>query len=368
MKQSEQIPYLVAIHRGLNLTHPRFLKLKSFFEGDFKKAFNASLKDWQAADIDNRGITKFFSQQKQIIPEKEHEQLIRCGAQVLIKGERGFPITLENLDTPPVLLFVRGKIEETDFPSISVVGSRKISTYGQRALTKIVSTLASHHITIISGLAYGADSLAHEVAMKNGSRTIAVLGNGIETIYPPKNKALAEKIITEKKGAIISEYLPGTELRPEYFPVRNRIVAGLSKGTLIIEAAKKSGTLITANLANEMGREVFAVPGEIFAKSSEGTNHIIANGQAHLAVSGEQIMEILNFTHHRITQENKKTLPLSDNDRLILKVFEGQQKIHIDDIYQACELENSVISSHLVLMEMKGIVLNLGNQTYDLAI
>ncbi len=361
----EQIPYLLALHRGLGLTQNRFLVLDTFFKGDFKSAFMSNIKDWQAAQIDTRGITKFFSNKPRLNPQKEYDLLQKCGAHILLKGQKGYPISLEKIHQPPAILFVRGEILETDFPSISVVGSRKISSYGKRALQKIVSEIAQQKVTIISGLAFGVDGMAHQVALDNDSRTIAVLGNGIDTIYPTQNQKLADRILNEQKGAIISEYLPHTECRPEYFPVRNRIVAGLSKGTILIEAALKSGTLITADLANQMGREVFAVPGEIFSKTSQGTNQIIADGAAHIALSGAQILETLNFNHHQITQQNKKELPLSDIDREILRVFDSGSKIHIDEIYKLCPLDNSVISSNLLLMEMKGLVHNLGNQTYD---
>lgn len=362
---NDQTPYLLALHRGLTLSNARFLSLKSFFKNDFKSAFNANIKDWQAADIDTRGITKFFTNKPKLEPQKEYELLKKCGAHILLKGAKGYPIQLEKIHNPPAILFVRGEILETDFPSISVVGSRKISRYGKRALQKIVSEIAQQNVTIISGLAFGVDGMAHQVALDSGTRTIAVLGNGIDTIYPTQHQNLADRIINEGNGAIISEYLPGTDLVPAHFPVRNRIVAGLSKGTLLIEAALKSGTLITADLANQMGREVFAVPGEIFSKTSQGTNKIIADGAAHIALSGTQILETLNFNHHQITQQNKKDLPLSDIDREILKTFEDGSKIHIDEIYKLCPLDNSVISSNLLLMEMKGLVHNLGNQIYD---
>ncbi len=364
-QKTDQTPYLVAIHRCINLTQKRYKYLKTFFKNDFKKAFKASICDWQQAGLEKKVIEKFFTDRTKTNPKKEIELLGKCDASVIVCDSSDLFLSLKNIHNPPVLLFVRGEILETDFPSISVVGSRKISPYGKRAAHFILEDIVRENITIVSGLAYGTDGLAHQIALDNGGRTIGVLGNGIDEICPKRNKNLGERILTENRGAIISEYLPGTGGRPENFPVRNRIVAGLSRGTILIEAAKRSGTLITARLANEMGREVFAVPGEIFSKTSEGTNQLISDGAAHLALSGASIIETLNFHHHKITKETRKDFPLSDTDRIILQVFDGRSKLHIDDIYNLCSLENSVISSTLLLLEMRGIVHNLGNQTYD---
>ncbi len=359
------IPYLIAIHRCITLTTNKYHSLKTFFNNDFEKAFTASISDWSQAGLNRTTIEKFFINKKNTSPQKEIELLEECGAKTVICEESNLFLSLKNIHNAPVILFIRGEILETDFPSISVVGSRKISSYGKRAAYFILEELVRKNITIVSGLAYGTDELAHKIALDNGGRTIAILGNGIDEIYPKKNQKLGEKIIKENRGALISEYLPGTKCRPENFPIRNRIVAGLSKATILIEAALRSGTLITARLANEMGRDVFAIPGEIFSKTSKGTNQLIYDGSAQAVLSGESIIEILNFNHQKITKQIKKDFPLSELDKTVLQVFDGKNKLHIDDIYNLCPLENSVISSTLVLLEMKGIIYNLGNQTYD---
>jgi DNA processing protein len=294
--------YLVGLHKAINLTYIRYQKLKKFFNNDFKKAFNASINDWQQAQMDLKVIEKFFAGRSKINPEKEMNMLSKCNAKVILVEDSNLFLSLKNIPNPPVLIFMRGEILETDFPSISVVGSRKISPYGKRAIDFILREILQEDITIISGLAFGTDTLAHQITLNNGGRTIAVLGNGIDEIYPKQNNSLGNKILKEKQGAIISEYLPGTPIRPENFPVRNRIVAGLSRGIILIEAAEKSGSLITASLANDMGREVFAIPGELFSKTSKGTNQLIAKGEAHIALSGRLIIETLNFNHHRISK------------------------------------------------------------------
>ncbi len=355
---------MVAVHRAMGLTFLRYKKLKSFFANDWQKVWEANIKDLQAVGLDTPGITKFLKSREKISPEQELELLEKCGAKVLVYGEKNYPKTLENLYSPPVLLFSRGEILPTDFPAIAVVGSRNLTNYGKRAIEKIVGEISRENITIISGLALGADFQAHRIALQNGARTIAVLGSGIDNISPKTNENFAEKFLTEKRGAILSEYLPGTEIRPENFPVRNRIVAGLSKAVIVIEAAKKSGSLITAELAVNQGKEVFAVPGEIFAKNSAGTNEIIWKGQATPALSGHQILEDLGLKNIAKKKEAQKLIPTSEIEDKVLSLFDAD-KIAINDLFRKSDLPQSVISSTLAILEIKGLVVNNGNQVYS---
>jgi len=351
--------YLLALHRGLRLTNPRYEVLKSYFAGDWEAVFKSTEKDWQAAKIDSKGIAKWFANKKNIHPEKELEMITKCQAQLITIDNDVFPIALKHIASPPALLLVRGELKESDWPSVSAVGSRKISQYGKRALGKILTPVAQNKITIVSGLAYGADALAHQTALENGARTIAVLGNGIDAIYPTQNELLAQQII--KNGAIVSEFLPNTKARPEYFPMRNRIVAGLSQGTLIAEAALRSGSLITAKYANDFGREVFAIPGEIFNPNAAGTNQLLRDG-AHCALSGQQILDTLGIKEQiKMTQIK---LPVAGIEHDILKSLQVGKTYHIDDIIRGCNFPNTTVSSHLMLMEMKGWISNLGGQIY----
>ncbi len=359
-----QQSHLLALHRSMGLTYQRFEKLKAFFDNNWHSTFHASIPDLQASGIDGKGIENLLVNREKISPEKEMQQLEKCGARALICGEKDYPLPLENIYDPPVILFCRGKITHTDFPSISVVGSRKITSYGRMTINKIVGDIAKNHITIVSGLASGADSLAHSAALEHGARTIAVLGNGIDSIYPAHNHALAEKIIMKNQGAILSEYFPGTILRPEFFPVRNRIVAGLSRATIVIEAALKSGSLITARLANEQGKDVYAVPGEIFSTNSAGTNWLISEGTAHPALSGQQIMEDLSFKNVREQKQAKIEIPETGIEAEILKLFGNGEKMHIDDLMRKSNLPNTAVSSNILILEVKGLVKGIGNQVY----
>lgn len=354
----------MAIHRACNLTFSRYRCLQKQFQDDWGRAWNSSIAEWQQSDIDVRAIQSFFVNREKISPQKEIGRLRSCGANILRYGAPEYPESLLHIHNPPVLLFCRGTLSSDYFPSVSVVGSRKISRYGQRAAEFLVGQLADAGVTIVSGLAFGADTIAHRIAIEHGSRTIAVLGNGIDEIYPSANTAFAEKFLSEQRGVLLSEYLPGTEVRPEFFPVRNRIVSGLSRATIVLEAASKSGSLITAELAIQQNKELFVVPGEIFSKNSAGCNTLLAQGSGTPALSGEQILQALDFRFLSSNKAVKHMLPTTENETQILSAFEDFSERHIDDLLRVIELPDSVISSTISILEIKGLIKNLGNNLY----
>ena len=357
--------YLLAVHKAVNLTHLRYRFLTRFFHGDWKKVWKSKIKDWQAAEIDKAGIEKFFSNRNKVDPVKVVEQLGQCGAKCLFIEDEMYPLPLKHIYNPPVVLFYRGQFDDSWFPSISVVGSRKVSSYGKRALARIVSELVQQQITIVSGLAYGVDTLAHKVAIEHSAKTIAVLGSAIDNLYPAANRTFAEQFLADGTGVIFSEYFPGTQTRAEHFPQRNRIVAGLSKATIIIEAAAKSGSLITAKLALEQGKEVFAVPGEIFASNSAGTNGLIARGEAQLAYSGGQILQHMGLDRAlQHARQAQKLIPTSGLEGQILELFQDQDKIHINDIVRQSGLPVTSVGANLSLLEIKGFLRHLGESVY----
>ncbi len=362
--EEQNLEFLLAVHRTVNLTFLRFSKLKEFFHHDWKSVWNGKINEWQQSGVDKLGIEKFFGNRKNIDPEKEGDRVKKCGAKILIYGEQAYPFPLLTISNPPTVLFIKGDLLETDFPSVSVVGSRGVSAYGRRVIEEIIGKIAESGITIVSGLAIGADTLAHKTALKNKSRTICVLGNGIDFVYPEQNQRFAEQIIREKKGAIISEYFPGESARPENFPVRNRIVAGLSKITIVIEAAEKSGSLITAQLALEEGREVFAAPGDIFSKNSKGTNTLLLKSEAAPLLSAQQILELLGISVLDSQKRMKQNIPFTDEEKEILELFGTEHRMHINELIQKSKYPSSAISSRLALMELRGIVKNVGNQMY----
>jgi DNA processing protein len=250
------------------------------------------------------------------------------------------------------------------FP-IAVVGTRKFTNYGQQITEEIVSQLAQQGITIISGLALGIDGIAHNATIEAGGKTIAVLGTGINKkhIYPAAHYQLSEKIIASG-GALISEYPPGALPSKYSFPRRNRIIAGLSVGTLVIEAPEESGSLITAQYALDNNREVFAIPQNITSINSTGVNNLLKNG-AHLITQAEDILEVLNLEKIKEFIDNQEIIPDSPTEAKILEIL-TKEPIHVDVITKKTQLDSSTVNATLTLMEMKGKVRNLGGMNYIL--
>ena len=269
---------------------------------------------------------------------------------------------LKEIYNPPALLYYKGNLENIDL-SIAVVGTRKISNYGKQVTPMIVKPLAENKVVIVSGLAYGVDSLAHQATVEVKGRTIAVLGSGLDrqSIYPSSNRHLADKIIGYD-GAVISEYPMGTLPFKGNFPSRNRIIAGLSLGILVIEGSEDSGSLITAQLGLEQNRDVFAVPGNIYQDSSKGPNKLLKMG-AKPVLSAQDILEELDFKQIVKYHKPHNVSPENDQEKLILEKLNGEP-LHIDKITQATGLSHSLVSSTLALMEMKGLVKNLGGMNY----
>jgi len=277
--------------------------------------------------------------------------------------DKNYPAILKEIHNPPKELYIKGEIINQDKVAIGVVGTRKYTQYGKQACLDIAGKLARLGITIVSGLAKGIDTWAHQAALEQGGRTIAVLGSGLDkkSFYPSSNYSLSEKIC--QQGAMISEYPPGTRGTQFTFPQRNRIISGLSLGVVVIEAPEESGALITAALALEQNREVFAIPGSIYEKNTQGTNQLIKMG-AKLVTDIEDILDELNLSH-LLTIEKKKIKPENKEEEIILSILSAQP-IHIDEIIKNSELPASTVNSVLMILELKKAVRNLGRGNYIL--
>ncbi len=280
--------------------------------------------------------------------------------------DQDYPANLKNIHSFPPLLYVKGKLHEQDKLAVGIVGSRKATTYGILVAKKLAEDLASRGITVISGMARGVDSASHRGALEMNGRTIAVLGNGIDICYPSENKDLMEKISTN--GAVVSEFPLKTPPQAENFPIRNRIISGLSLGVIIVEANEKSGALITADYALQQGREVFAVPGNVTAETSRGTNRLIKQG-AKLVVAVEDILEeILPGVEMKKTVEPivlPKTVEsnLSDPERKIMSVLSGEP-MHVDMIAQNTGFTTIELPQHLLNLELLGHITQLSGKRY----
>ncbi len=271
-----------------------------------------------------------------------------------------YPKILKEISDPPKELYVRGNFIKEDEIAIGVVGTRSYTSYGKQVAYDIAGALAEAGITIVSGLAKGIDAFAHQAALERGGRTIAVLGSAIDkdSIYPSCNRKLADKIT--ENGAVISEYPPSTKSERWFFPQRNRIISGLSLGVLVIEAPDKSGALITAMQAVEQNREVFAIPGPIYSKNSVGTNSLIKMG-AKLVTCANDILEELNLP---LIEEKKRPFKPESKEEEILMNIIGKEPIHIDEIIKQSNLDAKVVSSALMVLELKGVVKNSGGSYY----
>jgi DNA processing protein len=338
--------------------------LRGFFHSA-EAAFKAEQKELLAAGLDEKTTEQFLSIRQKLSPEKELFLIHKYQIRVIVLDDPEYPSLLKEIHDPPAALFVRGLWPTITQPMLSVVGSRQATAYGKLACEKIVAPLAAAGLVIVSGLALGTDALAHEATLAAQGKTIAVLGAGVDDyhIFPSANRYLAKKII-ENNGAVISEYPPETEPQKIHFPIRNRIIAGLTRGTFVIEAGIKSGALITARAALENGRELFALPGPFHSLLSEGTNNLIKTG-AHPITSADDILFVLGLQTTKTNLVKEKPQADSPAEAAIINLLSAQP-IHLNDLARAANKNISEISHLLTLMEMKGSARHLGNLFYTI--
>lgn len=288
--------------------------------------------------------------------DKELSLLGKVGGKIVTLKDDGYPKRLRDIYDPPALLYVRGELRREDTFAIAIVGSRKTSPYGRWITEKIGQDLARHGVTVVSGMARGIDSVAHMGALQGGGRTIAVLGCGVDVIYPLENRNLFNQII--EHGAVLSEFPMGSPPEGGHFPRRNRIISGLSIGVVIVQAGSESGSLITANYALEQGREVFAIPGNVGAQGSRGTNQLIKEG-AKLVESSEDILEEILPQWRK--EEGTPAIPespiadLTEEEKILYKLL-GEAPLHIDAIIRESQLDPGKVSSLLLNLELKGLI------------
>ncbi|HEU5368765.1 MAG TPA: DNA-processing protein DprA, partial [Ktedonobacterales bacterium] len=281
----------------------------------------------------------------------------------LTQADPDYPELLREIYLPPIVLYVRGALASEDAWAVAIVGTRKATAYGYQVTEQLARGLASNKVTVISGLARGVDTAAHKAALAvSGGRTIAVLGCGLDMIYPPENARLAARLC--EQGALISEFPLGTQPEPTNFPIRNRVISGLSLGVVVIEAPRHSGALITTRFALEQNRQVFAVPGHIYSKASEGTNALIQDG-AKLVMRVDDVLEELKLQQAPQQQEMRALLPASDVESVLLALLAAApEPQHVDELCRASALPTAEVSSALVMMELKGMVQQVASMTY----
>lgn len=284
--------------------------------------------------------------------------------QTLSKKNSTYPPILKEIKSPPEQLFILGKLPPNDAPTIAVVGARRCTNYGARVAYEITFALAKAGIVIVSGLAYGIDQIAHTATLDAGGKTIAVLGCGLDQLTSTEQKRLAKRIL-ESAGAIVSEFALGTPPFKGNFPRRNRIISGLSLGTLVIEATSSSGSLITAKCALDQGRELFAVPGSIHSETCGGTNGLLKSG-AHVVTTAHDVLDVLGLSGVALIREPTVLPKAETKEEAILLPILTKQPAHLDEIVRKSGLPTSAVSSCLMMMEIKAKIRHVGGNYYIL--
>lgn len=341
----------------------RLLHLLQAFD-TLPRAWQATENELRHAGLEGEALSKVVRFRARINPDAEIEKVARLGAHIVTLADEAYPALLRDLPDAPALLYVRGNLLPSDAHALGVVGTRKATPYGRDAAHDFSKQLARNHVTIVSGLAQGIDTAAHQGALAGRGRTIAVMGCGIDRIYPPENRDLAQAI--SSSGAIISEFALGTPPEKSNFPRRNRVISGLSLGVLVIEAPLHSGALITAEMAAEQGREVFAVPGNIFSLNSQGTNRLIQDG-AKLVQAVDDILNELHIARDD-AQTRKQTQTIVPQNETEARVVEhlSADPIYVDDLARLCNLPVASVTSVLTILELKGLARKVGSMQYSL--
>jgi DNA processing protein len=359
---SNEVKYWVGFSLIPGIGRARLSLLIAYF-GDAGRAWHASSGELRSAGLDAKSVENIITRRCQISLDDELEKLERYKVRAITENDPAYPARLKEIYDCPPLLYVMGTLVPEDEWAIAVVGTRRASIYGRQVAEETVADLARNRITIISGLAKGIDSIAHRTALAVGGRTIAITGCGLDIVYPSEHVTLAQKIT--EQGALISEFPLGTRPKAEHFPLRNRIMSGMSLGVLVIEAGERSGATITAHRAVEQNREVFAVPGSIFSPVSKGTNRLIQEG-AKLVRNCADVLEELNITVLPKQREIREIVLATDIESQLLGCL-SKEAIHIDDLCRHSGLPIAAVSSTLTMLELRGLAKQVGGMNYVLA-
>ncbi|MEK7618627.1 MAG: DNA-processing protein DprA, partial [Patescibacteria group bacterium] len=331
--------------------------------GTVENAWIASHPELRVAGLSDAVANRFVEERKNIHPPQELEMMQRARVTCALYSSPQYPTSLGQLYDAPFILYVRGRLPENWSRALAVVGTRKLTAYGMQITAPIIADLIRFESIIVSGLAIGIDALAHTAALDAGGVTIAVLGGGVDraTVGPRQNYLLAESIVTHG-GALISEYPVHARPNKSSFPQRNRIIAGLSRGVLVIEAPQASGSLITAKIALDENREVFAVPGSITNPSARGSNSLIQRG-AHVALSGSDVAEVLQFSEGASRGREVSGPALTDTEQMLYSLVTADP-LHADELARTAKLDIGETLRTLVLMELKGCIAQVGPLQY----
>lgn len=312
------------------------------------------------AVLDERAVESLLRVRAALDVDRELERIHGLGIEVLAQDDPGYPFHLAQIPAPPPVLYLRGALLPADRTAVAIVGTRRATSYGRAVAARLAGELAEAGITIVSGLALGVDGAAHDAALRAGGRTLAVLGSGLDIIYPGEHRRLAERIA--EQGALLSDYAPGRKPDARNFPARNRIISGLSRGVIVVEAPERSGALITADFAADQGRDVMAVPGSILTAASAGCHRLLRDG-AKVVTGAADVLAELGLDGDAAAAVIQQPLPLDEDERLILALLTGEPQ-HIDEVAAASQLPIAKLGGLLTTMELKGSIRNAGAQHY----
>lgn len=376
----EDLKYWLALSLIPQLGAARFRHLESYF-GDLEHAWRAGLSQLRDAGLDSRTAQELVSGRERLNPDDSMASLARAGVSVTNWNGDDYPPRLKHISDPPPVLYYIGEVKPEDECSVAIVGTRNPTSYGREAASVLSRDLASAGITVVSGLALGIDGVAHRAALDCGGRTIAVVAGGLDSVYPREHTDLFRRI--QGSGAVISEHPLGMRPDPRSFPRRNRLISGMTLGTVVVEAAEGSGTRWTVYQALEQNREVFCVPGSIFSPASRFTNRMIKEG-AKLVADYTDILEELNLPNVAVSGHNKGSEPSNQADTSKKDITEQEnentedlepgetalmghlsaQPLHVDDLCRQAGLPIASVTSMLTLLELKGKVEQIGSMHY----
>ena len=349
---------------GFNLVKgigPAKLQALLDYFGALGRAWHATELQLEKLGFDKRAIRNLLAARRDLDLDRCMAQTEKAGVTLLTWASPEYPTYLREVPNAPPLLYVHGALTEQDRLAVAVVGTRRLTSYGRQITRELVTGLVQQGVTVVSGLARGIDAVAHKTVLELGGRTIGVPGSGLDCIYPAENRPLAQQM-REGQGAVISEYALGVQPEAKNFPPRNRVISGLSLGVIVVEAGEKSGALITANFALEQNREVFAVPGNVNSPVSKGPNRLIQQG-AKLVLSVEDVLEELQLGRVVAQTAVQLALPESAEEAALLAHLSAQP-VHVDELCRQTGLPTNQVGSTLTMMELKGIVQQVGGMRY----
>ena len=341
----------------------RLHQLLGYF-GDLGRAWTASETALRQSGLEPAPLDSLLRVRSRLNLNAQLDRIQSAGVHLLTQADDAYPALLTSLADAPPVLYVKGELTADDARALAIVGTRKATTYGRDAAAYFARQLAEQGFTIVSGLAHGIDAVAHRSAIESGGRTLAVLGTGVDVVYPPDHRQLAQDIM--RHGALVSEFPLGTRPDRHNFPRRNRIISGLSLGVLVAEAPENSGALITTTTAADQGRDVFAVPGSIFSPANAGCHRLIQDG-AKLVMTVNDVLDELNVAYQAVETRTttERIAPGSEIEARVLGYLSADA-LHVDDLVRRSGLPVATVSSTLTLLELKGLARSVGPMLYSL--